>query len=648
VERPRYGPDLSVVSLFAALCFVLPVAVVLWVRARRDTSLWQLASDVPLAVALDLLIVLALSRFMTLERAALLSRALWLTSIPSCWLTTRKRQRSAWPIALEPRTLASALVLAFLGLGLSLWLSRSSNIWDRNWHIPLVSSVRGQQMPFKNVYEPRVELAYHYSGDALSAMLQAFSGDALHSALALSLLHDVLFGLLGAVVALLLAAARIRSLTLQIAIFLAMVLAGPLTLIQSLAQSGGYSIQNLFTLSYRPHVSFAYLLSVGFVAAVAGGVFRSATRVRLFPALLLCAAALVLTDETTLALLGLWLGVTWLYDPGCLAGTRGRGALVLGALALGLFATVLAYGGVLGIHAPRYPIHWVAPRAPGWQVLPEPLATSLGRRRVLEDLCSVLGVFASTTLLAVTVRQREASALALGFAALVLGSTAAFTCLDFNHRPLENHRWMTLPFLIGPLTAALVARPLFAEPSSRRLATLATGLAALCCALGVASTLVWRTVGFGSQLHDMQFGTGIETARLYDLNCRALTGARLGERAAPAYVEARDAYLWAGCHSTFIAGPATTAGGHGIKSGRAASGLRALRDVSTNMLTESDPLTVLCLSDGASPDPICAAARSPSLGKCSAAGTRYALCSVASAQRPRLTALSRPSPASSR
>ena len=35
-----------------------------------------------------------------------------------------------------------------LGLGLSLRLSIPYAIWDRQWHIPLVASLRGQRAPF--------------------------------------------------------------------------------------------------------------------------------------------------------------------------------------------------------------------------------------------------------------------------------------------------------------------------------------------------------------------------------------------------------------------------------------------------------------------------------------------------------------------
>ncbi len=88
--------------------------------------------------------------------------------------------------------------MALLGVLISRTLSVPCAIWDRLWHIPLVTSMRGQRVPFYNVFERHGQLFYHYLGDAHAAMLQALSLDPHPCASnALSRSHDILFGLLG-------------------------------------------------------------------------------------------------------------------------------------------------------------------------------------------------------------------------------------------------------------------------------------------------------------------------------------------------------------------------------------------------------------------------------------------------------------------
>ena len=626
--------------LLAAGLYLLPIVAFTALRSRRSTSLWQSATDIPLAVALDLMGVLILARFMRLELASLVSRVLWVVGL-TLWTVWRAKKGDVpkWPSEIDRRLSANALVQSAFAVLCSLTLSRFSNVWDREWHIPLTASLRGQRLPFGNVYEPRGELAYHYTGDVLASMLQTFSLDAMHSALALSLAHDVMFGLLGIVVTFTLAAAGIKRLAVQWSVLGAMVFAGPLLFAQNPKEPGGYSIGNLLSLSYRPHVSLAYVLTMGFAAALLAGVYRSKAdaRARVFPALAAVSAVLAITDETTLVLLGLWIGVVWLYDPGSLANTRLRGLLKLLLLVVAIGASILVFGGALGLHAERYPMWLVAPRAPGWSYAPEPLTKALGRSRVAEDMFTVFGVFVAAVGVVFSARRRETRTVAISFLTVALAATLGLTCVDFNHRPIENHRWVTLAFLFAPLLAAFM----LAEPdppgAPRRTAGLAALLVYLSCGLGAASTVDWLWTGPGLRMRHQQFVGGLRTNLLYETDCRATTGAHWFEQATPTYAEERGVYLWAGCHPTFVAGPTVNADGHKIKVGGPNSGASGLNDVLRNMLEPGAPVVLACISDESHPDHICSAAQAKDVGDCKPSGTDYALCLVPSAKRKRLT-----------
>ena len=344
---------------------------------------------------------------MILETAALVSRGIWLAVAGAVVVRRRRRGlRLAWPRAIPRGAALQAGLLALLALGVSLSLSRPCAIWDREWHIPLVASLRGQRLPFMNVYEPSGGLYYHFTGNVLAAMLQAFSGDALHASLALSLAHDLTFLLLGAELGLLLWAVGIRRATLAALVLAATLLAGPVTLLREPERKlvSGHSIVNFLSLSFRPHVSLAYLLTLGFVGFVLAGLRRDRIAVvmrRLWPSLGLVAAALTLTDESSLTLLALGLGALWLCDPALLGTDRRRGLLVgLGAAAV-VAVTALLFVGAIGPHAPRYGMALVVPRSPGFLTPPVPFTTWMGPGFVGQDLWSILLVGAGGIALAV-------------------------------------------------------------------------------------------------------------------------------------------------------------------------------------------------------------------------------------------------------
>ncbi|MET0791836.1 MAG: hypothetical protein ABW061_09975 [Polyangiaceae bacterium] len=620
----------------AAAVYLLPIIAFTVLRCRKGSSLWQLATDIPLAISIDLLGVLLLARFMRLEQASLVSRGLWLVGLVAwgAW-RAKKRDFPELPAELDGRVAFSALCQSLFAVLCSLTLSRRANIWDRDWHIPLTASLRGQQLPFGNVYEPRVELAYHYTGDALGSMLQTFSHDALHASFALSLAHDLMFALLGVTLAFTLGAIGIKRVAVHLTVLSAMILAGPMVFAQDPEEPGGYSIGNLLSLSYRPHVCLSFVLTVGFAAAVLAGIYRTKRDVRrqVFPSLAAISAVLVMTDETTLVLLGLWIGVIWLYDPGSLADTRGRGALRLGVLVVAILASILAFGGVLGLHAERYPMWLVAPRSPGWNHAPDPLSTAIGLSRVSQDMFTVFGVVVAVIAIAIASRRRETRVIAVSFLVVALAATFGLTCIDFNHSPIENHRWVTLAFLFAPfLTAFLLAEP-DAPGAPRRVAGLAALVIYVSCGFGAMSTIDWWWRGPGHKMMGAQY---LGEHPLYGVDCRKLTGAHWFEHTTPTYPEERGAYLWIGCHPTFVAGPAGKIDHHNIKIGGAISGRAALEDMYHNMLEPDAPASVACVSNGSRPDRICSAAQSKGVGSCAPSGNEFTLCTVPSSERKRL------------
>jgi len=625
-------------TFMAAVVYLLPILLFTALRSRKNSSLWQLATDLTLAIAVDLLGVMLLARFMRLELASVVSRGLWLSGLVAfgVW-RAKKRDFPARPAELNWKLTAGVLCQSLSALLCSRTLSRNANIWDREWHVPLTASLRGQRLPFGNVYEPKVELAYHYTGDLLGSMLQTYSRDAMHSSLALSLAHDLMFALLAVVSAFALAAVGVKRMAVQWLVLAGMLFAGPMIFAQTPREPGGYSIGNLINLSYRPHVSLAFVLTIGFAAALLAGIYRSKgdIRTRVFPTLVATSAVLAMTDEITLVLLGFWIGVVWLYDPRSLADTRLRGALRLLILVVAIGTTILVFGGSLGLHAERYPMWLIQPRAPGWNHPSQPLTSALGRSWLAQDMCSVFGVFVAAIGLIASSRRRETRVVAVSFLALTLAATAGLTCLDFNHSPIENHRWVTVALLFAPLLGAFMLAEPDALGGPRRAAGLAALIIYVSCGLGVASTVDWFWGGPGNQLMGPQF---LGRHRLYDVNCRELTGANWFERTTPTYVEERGLYLWAGCHPTFVPSPNVYIDKHHIKTGSATAGPAALEEVFRSMLEPDAPVTVACLADGSrSADHICNSAQSKGVGTCKPAGSDFTLCSVPSSQRKRLS-----------
>lgn len=635
-------------ELFATVAYLLPVAIWTSLRAaRRGADEARFAVEIAVVIAGDLLGVLVLARFFTLETATLISRVLWV--VGGGLLGRRWWQSGGRPTRFDLRGLRRFAELALVIGGavlLSRRLSRPCAIWDREWHIPLVSALRGQRLPFMNVYDPAGGLFYHFAGNVQAAMLQTLSGGRLHASLALSLLHDIMFALIALNVVCFLRASGIRRTALAAVVFGAIVMIGPVTLLRDDTHKldTGFALVNYLTLSFRPHVALAYLLELGFLEIVLGALVAddpSPDRRARLGNLAMLAAALAITDESSLGLLGLALGALWLANPSILAPSRRAGLLALVALSSAIVAAVLILGGSVGPSAPHYHLALVAPRAPGYASPPVALAAAAGRALMFQDLLPVLGVLAGLIALAVCRRDRVSFGLAVFYTSLAATSIFALTCLDFEGKPAESHRFAT---------ALFIAAPLLATVAIARHARTAGGLAAS----GIASMVMYVTIGLGvmSTVEWLESGVslrqcksvsnrihGWSSDRFYDVDCRRDTGTRLGEKTAQTYVDDSGFYLWAGCHPVFAPAPPIRPGEHKVKVGAPWFGGSAVAQLRQRLPSPSDRLTVACLTAVGGPnlDPVCA--RAAVLGPCRPRGTAFTSCSLDGPARAALTGI---------
>ena len=628
-----------VASLGAIVLLLLPVAVVLVWRARRDRPLWALALDLPLAVAVDLLLVLCLTRLVRLELATFASRGLWLAAGAAIWLR-RRPEAPAWPGALGRRELALAALGALVGFALSAQASWPYSIWDRKWHTPLVSSLRGQRLPFENVFAKGEILHYHFAGDVHAAMVQSLSFGVIHSSLALSVAHDVLFALIGAAIVLLFQGlAGRRGGLWGLGVTLAALLSGPLPLGRDPRHPyiDGYSVLNYLSMSFRPHDALAGLFFVGFLGAVLARVWRRPEGPAIAdtaPALLGAAAGLAISDEASLGILGVSLGLVWLAWPDVVHPRRGMGALLFLGLAVALIGPNLAFAASLSPGAQSHAIRLVPWRSPGCYTPTLSLSTSEGRRMLMFDAAPTVVAWLGGVGAVVWWRRRRSAPIFAILTLLVLLSLFALTRLDVNHDALESHRFVTGMLFMAPLLAAALllgakdeAPPAAASGLGRARLLGPAALVIAGSALGGASTISWiaRVLPVRGHRHDHFF----TTQNLYAINCRKELGASLGERAAPHYLSKAIWYAYAGCHPTEAPGKhenswATTIGNPYFDK-------EALRVLDSKM-SAAEPLAVICPRPlPARPDPVCGWAVAHA--HCEDLGTAVSRCTLDGAER---------------
>jgi hypothetical protein len=627
----------ALAQVVAVAVYLVPIAVVLTLAARRDRSLAWMAAAIPAVVAADLLGTMLLCWAFRLEVAALVSRLLWLAG-GALWYDRRLRRRGLRPekpAAVDRRVVAGVVVAALVGIGLSVILSRPYALWDRELHIPLVAALRGQRLPFQNSYDPTIALHYHFSGDVLAAMLQTYSFDVLNASLALSLAHDVMFALIGVTLgASLLASGRrpIHVVALSVA---AVLLAGPCVLRFGVGEPYlGYSYYALYIWGFRPHQHIAMLMFAG----VAGVLLlrgerplRDGTRGGAGAGALVAMLALTsVTDETSAAVLGLCLAIAWLVDPFLIAPSRKGGAVLLGALAAAFVIANVALAASLSRGSPVEQMGLVAPRSPGVQQPPLPLSTGGGWVALIADTLPVWTIFIALVGLRRAgkrdpAQQRPSRGLIAFLAALTAVSIVGLTVVEINHAPPESHRFLTAALFMFPVFGVL-ALPWWAPGTARRALVLA-GLT-----LGAFSTVLWLSHYPRHPTPQTYFQQRGEN--LHASDCRALAGARFGQSPELVYVEASIFYAWSGCRPSFLPGFRATK--YWVIKLKPVLGLSGLRQMDREMVPPDAILPAICPAKrgGDDVDPVCAYARRH--GSCAPEGTEYVRCALTPADRTKL------------
>jgi hypothetical protein len=499
-------------------------------------------------MSLDLLVVLCLTWLMPLETATLVSRALYVALVVAYVAHRIRSGRSlpSWPSGLGAHRMLLLTTSTAVALIISLWISRQWFIWDRTWHIPLVTSIRGQTLPFRNVFNAHEVLHYHFSGDVQAAMLQALSGSVLHSSLALSLLHDVHFALIGLTLGCFLAwwgYRRVGEFALASA---SLVLTGPVHIFREGVRTPqeGHSFVSYLSFSFRPHDSLAGLLMLGFVGAIIArlGTRRDIDWRATAPALCLCTAALSITDETSIGMLGLTLGVTWLYAPRVIGESRKVGVVVLVVLVAAVIVPNLVFCAGLSPGGEHHTFRLVPWRSPGYYRDALPLTTRAGRVMLFFDMFAPIAVCCGWLMHRWTIRDGGRRALGAYFTTLMGLSIFAVARFEIDGVPTESHRFGFAVLFLAPFVGLALLKT---ESFYGTLAIL-TGVAA-----AALSTLDW---GF-NYLPDWGLKRAdFSTYDLYETDCRTVIGSRLGTRARTTYVTSSLYYLATGCLSTYTPG----------------------------------------------------------------------------------------------
>jgi len=607
----------------ATVLYLVPVAVLLFVRSRRDRGLWEIALDLPLAVALDLLLVMLLARVVVLETAVLASRGLWVVGGAALWWRSKRSLGAialpAWPRAVGRWELVTAATAGAAGWMLSTEYSRLCHGFDRNFHIPLATALRGQTLPFENAFDPGVPLAYHLTGDLLATQLQVLSGNVMHMSLAIALAHDICFALCAVTLALFVRWMGVDKVVPAVAASLAPLVAGPLTfLIDTGRRSSGHNFINFYKLSFRPHVVLAGLLMLGFVGAIIARTIIANTKDKTVPkgrdtALILLAttAVLAVTDEPSIGVLGLALGATWLFAPNVIHTSRWRGLVVLVLLLVAVVAANFIYSGAL-MEGTGAGIEWVSARAPGYYRPPVALDDPDAMGTLKWDVLLMMATVACGFIAALTRRRLVASVFFYGV--LVSISTYLLIHIDVGHRSLESHRFMTAPLFCAPIFAVVWIAQLRVPTPGRGfhlMRTLLIGIVALSsiCTLDWVRRVTREEPRAKSCPSPKSFRTEVD---FFALDCRESVGARFGQRPVAAYLEHQQSLVVAGCRPIFSPGPVRSkvksdrldlegapelVARWEVKMGPIRTGLAGLQELHGSFVPPDRPLRLVCATE---------------------------------------------------
>jgi hypothetical protein len=619
---------LATLSVLACALYVLPPAAL--VALLRDTSddALDLACAVGVVFCGDLLGTLLLTRFFRVETAAWVRVGL-AAALVAAFVVRRVRRGPPVP-RVESGLARADLVALALGAGFAFALSYHGSshywMWDREWHVPFVSSLRAQQMPFHNVYDSHAPFRYHLAGDVFAAQLQSLSLAAMSSSRALSLAHDLQSAVAGGVVALLLRALCAWPPVTSALAALVPLLAGPMTFrvndAPGLGAFEGDSDFNNYSLSFRPHCMVAGVVLVALLAHVARlardrDAGRAPDWLRPTQLALLIAVA-SMTDEISAILVGVTLALFWLAWPDLFGGRRWQGALVLGILGVAALLTNLVLGGTLAPGGPIQATEWLAPRLPRLAAPGMPLGFDPAAWKIF--ITDEGPLLVPTLLVGVLLWRsravREAALLPALFAALVAAAgLVLFLCFEANGRTYEGHRFVTAGRFLIPVVALVCAAKL-PRASFPALALLAPVFAGVFSSIGF---IVYR-------LPDKGAG---DNEYLYWTDCRAEFDARPGEPIVPTFVDDPLWYPYATCRPIFAAGHDGPPGV--VLAGFPKFGPPGFAKMDQSEFPPGQPVRVVCPSDPKVATIVCKKAQA--FGDCTPSGTRAKTCTVPAAAR---------------
>jgi hypothetical protein len=622
--------------LMAVLWVLVPMGIFVVLRTRPGQRGWWLAVDIPAALALDLLVTVLISRVFVLDVAVWLTKGSWVVlGALVFFYRWRRGWRPSWPVDLPRAAVTQALLVGLAALALSLSMTRPCAIWDRQFHVPFLTSLRGQTSPFVTVYEPWKTLHYHYGGNLLAASLQATSFSILHASHALSLVHDLSCFWLGVTVTLVLRRLGLKQTPLLLLAYLVMYFASPVPLIAGKHRPylGGYSSSTYLSLSLRPHVALGMLALLPFFAMPLVRLTELDEDISwrdLAIPLLPLIPFLLIVDEFSVGVLGLGLAAVWLLYPRVFAINRRQGLYLFVGLAVAMLFGVLVMNGTVSPGAPNYRLRFSFPSSPGFYTLAHRLDTFAGIRYFVSDLLGILTVLVVGGWLVLRNRHPLFVGGFVMYATVTGISLLLFSTLLYAGSGRENHRFVTALMLFCPVFAVAWLVPRSGVRVNH------AGVAELCMMLALllaaVSGLDWNT------------GPGVDSCKdghislsFYGTNCRAEVGAAIvTERPRPMYFDPAIQYLFIGCRPAFMVGPAASLDGHDLKVGQAQSGIAALREFSNEPRFQAPdaPITVACAREK-SEDPACKLLQDTA-GACKPAGSSVSICSMTSEQLKRV------------
>jgi hypothetical protein len=624
---------LTLASILACALYLVPLVVLLTLVRRRSWSAVQLASALAALFAADFLATFALTYLVRVETAAFARLGLMAAAIGvAAWLRRRRKQDDVWRDSkLSRGDLYVMIAAGVVGFVVSYDASSNFWIWDREWHVPFTASLRGQTMPFRNLYEPGRPYRYHLSGNLFAALLQSLSFATMHASRALSLSHDLQSALLAVIGALTIRHATGWPPATSALAGVAPLLAGPIGL-RSREQTSfgayeGYSDFNNFTISFRPHCIMSLLLLAGLVATLLhlasaarddARSSRSHALVALFPIVALSA----ICDEFSAATTCLAMAVVWAFSPRLVAPRRWQGLLLLGGLAIATVVANLALAGSVGPGGPVGTTKWVAPRLPHFFADPLPFGLKLEPwKQLFVDAGSIIVPALVVGWILIRDRRTPEPLHVLGrFALLVaLFSLTLFLCFEMNGRTFEGHRFVTAARFTVPLVALMFAS---------RLARASLGSVLL-----LAPIFAGVVVSLGFTYYRLpEAGRPDAAKEQYPINCRAEYGARLGARTKPIFVDSTFWYPFAGCHPIFAAPSA--APGDVVLVGWPDAGRTGYDKMDKSFFPAGAPARFVCSQDGAKRNDVCKDA--VRIGKCSELTPSILACELPASHRGEL------------